>query len=138
MPTDIRRPRRGSGGTLHPCAGHACDHCATCDVRGICCASIKAPVAATVTATSDTGSLANLRSALAEDNKAGRTSRKGLRELIISPSPPTQTPVSITVPGLRTPLSRPALSPPSTDLTLQSLRNIGDSQCSEQVPCCEH
>lgn len=24
----------------HPCAGHACDHCYTCDVLGICCATV--------------------------------------------------------------------------------------------------
>ena len=23
----------------HPCAGHACDHCYTCDVLGICCST---------------------------------------------------------------------------------------------------
>jgi hypothetical protein len=26
----------------HPCAGHACDHCYTCDELGVCCGSVSA------------------------------------------------------------------------------------------------
>jgi hypothetical protein len=51
--------------TIHPCAGHACDHCHLCDVEGICCASVSTSDVPGLVA--DAALVDRLRSALAED-----------------------------------------------------------------------
>lgn len=59
--------------TSHPCAGHSCDHCFSCEVLGICCLTAPAVnpgVVDTISATSATrGNLADLRTALSEDRE---------------------------------------------------------------------
>lgn len=70
-------------GRLHPCADHACDHCHTCDNLGICCASVPTTTATmAMTTKPDTGSLTDLRTALAEDAENGQTSLSNLRDLV--------------------------------------------------------
>jgi hypothetical protein len=51
----------------HPCEGHACDHCYLCDVRGICCGTVRATQAQAVAEVAED---AALRAAVAEDAAA--------------------------------------------------------------------
>lgn len=51
----------------HPCAGHPCDHCFTCDVLGVCCASISAEQRARLEADQRAPDSAQLRAAIAQE-----------------------------------------------------------------------
>jgi len=50
----------------HPCAGHPCDHCFTCDVLGVCCASLSSGQRARLEA-DDQAQPDRLRAAIAQD-----------------------------------------------------------------------
>lgn len=70
----------------HPCAGHNCDHCYTCDVLGICCASVSLDRRVRLTAA---GAQCSCDLAAAIRSEAGATAY--LRQLIeneAAPRPP--------------------------------------------------
>lgn len=78
----LRRPRQPqhrdwrSALRPHPCTGHSCDHCPTCERLGICCLTVRSGAQPVVNAPG----VESLRSALVED-RAADTRRPSLREL---------------------------------------------------------
>lgn len=113
----------------HPCSGHACDHCTTCDVLGICCASIPPTNPRTITSRSDTGSLTDLRTALTTDIQSGRTTTSNLRNLVTRPS----LPVPAGVAGRQAQNDRQALPPAAIEPVDQSLWSHGQTGQLEPV-----
>ena len=79
----LRRPpqqpeHRGRRPALrpHPCTGHSCDHCPTCERLGICCLTVNSGAQPVVNAPG----MEYLRSALMEERAVG-SCRPSLREL---------------------------------------------------------